>query len=41
MSAVYLDEGLDKGAVWHFGQVAGEGRALAKGQAWQIYLIEQ
>jgi folate-binding protein YgfZ len=34
MSAVYLDEGLDKGAVWHFGQVAGEGRALAKGQAW-------
>jgi folate-binding protein YgfZ len=34
MSAVFLDEGLDKGAVWHFGQVAGEGRALAKGQAW-------
>ncbi len=34
MSAVYLDEGLDKGAVWHFGQVAQEGRALAKGQAW-------
>jgi tRNA-modifying protein YgfZ len=34
MSAVFLDEGLDRGAVWHFGQVAGEGRALAKGQAW-------
>ena len=34
MSAVYLDEGLDKGAVWHFGEVAKEGRALAKGQAW-------
>jgi folate-binding protein YgfZ len=34
MSAVYLDEGLDKGAIWHFGQVAQEGRALAKGQAW-------
>jgi len=34
MSAVYLDEGLDKGAVWHFGQVAKEVRALAKGQAW-------
>jgi folate-binding protein YgfZ len=34
MSAVYLDEGLDKGAVWHFGQVAQEGRALTKGQAW-------
>jgi folate-binding protein YgfZ len=34
MSAVYLDEGLDKGAVWHFGQVAQEGRALGKGQAW-------
>lgn len=31
MSAVYLDEGLDKGAVWHFGQVAQEGRALTKG----------
>ena len=34
MSTVYLDEGLDKGAVWHFGQVAQEGRALAEGQAW-------
>ena len=34
MSAVYLDEGLDKGAIWHFGQVAQEGRALGKGQAW-------
>ena len=34
MSAVYLYEGLDKGAVWHFGQVAQEGRALTKGQAW-------
>ena len=34
MSAVYLDEGLDKGAVWHFGEVSKEGRALAKGQAW-------
>jgi len=34
MSAVYFDEGLDKGAIWHFCQVAQEGRALAKGQAW-------
>lgn len=34
MSAIYLDQGLDKGAIWHFGQVAQEGRALAKGEAW-------
>lgn len=34
MSAVYLEEGLDKGAIWHFGEVAKEQRALAEGKAW-------
>jgi len=34
MTAVYLEEGLDKGAIWHFGEVAKEQRALAEGKAW-------
>jgi folate-binding protein YgfZ len=34
MSAVYVEEGLDKGAIWHFGEVAKEQRALAEGRAW-------
>ena len=34
MTAVYVDEGLDKGAIWHFGEVAKEQRALAEGKAW-------
>ena len=34
MTAVYLEEGLDKGAIWHFGEVAKEQRALAQGKAW-------
>ena len=34
MTAVYVEEGLDKGAVWHFGEVAKEQRALAEGKAW-------
>ena len=29
-----LEEGLDKGAIWHFGEVAKEQRALAEGKAW-------
>jgi folate-binding protein YgfZ len=34
MTAVFVDEGLDKGAIWHFGEVAKEQRALAEGKAW-------
>lgn len=34
MTAVFVEEGLDKGAVWHFGEVAKEQRALAEGKAW-------
>ena len=34
MTAVYLEEGLDKGAIWHFGEVAKQQRALAEGKAW-------
>ena len=34
MSAVFVDSGLDKGAIWHFGEVAKEQRALAEGRAW-------
>lgn len=34
MTAVYVEEGLDKGAIWHFGEVAREQRALAEGKAW-------
>jgi len=34
MTAVFVEEGLDKGAIWHFGEVAKEQRALAEGKAW-------
>jgi folate-binding protein YgfZ len=34
MTAVYIEEGLDQGAIWHFGEVAKEQRALAEGKAW-------
>jgi hypothetical protein len=34
MTAVYVEDGLDKGAIWHFGEVAKEQRALAEGKAW-------
>ena len=34
MTAVFVDEGLDKGAIWHFGEVAKEQRALVEGKAW-------
>ena len=34
MSAVLVDNGIDKGAIWHFGEVAKEQRALADGKAW-------
>ena len=34
MTAVFVEEGLDKGAIWHFGEVAKEQRALTEGKAW-------
>ena len=34
MSAVLVEQGPDKGAIWHFGEVAREQRALAEGKAW-------
>lgn len=34
MTAVFVEEGLDKGAIWHFGEVAKEQRALSEGKAW-------
>ena len=34
MSAVIVEDGIDKGAVWHFGEPAKEQRALEAGTAW-------
>lgn len=34
MSAVVVEEGVDKGAIWHFGEPAKEARALEAGSAW-------
>lgn len=34
MTAVHVEDGPDKGAIWHFGQPAQEQRALAQGMAW-------
>jgi folate-binding protein YgfZ len=34
MTAVLVEEGPDKGAVWHFGEPTKEQRALEAGQAW-------
>ena len=34
MTAVYVEEGPDKGAVWHFGEPNKEQRALIEGRAW-------
>ena len=34
MTAVYVGEGPDKGAVWHFGEPNKEQRALLEGKAW-------
>jgi folate-binding protein YgfZ len=34
MTAVRVEEGPDKGAIWHFGQPAQEQRMLAEGKAW-------
>ena len=34
MSAVLVEDGPDKGAVWHFGEPVKEQRALEAGTAW-------
>jgi len=34
MTAVHVENGPDKGAVWHFGDVAREAKALDSGTAW-------
>jgi folate-binding protein YgfZ len=34
MTAVHVEEGPDKGAIWHFGETAREQRALEEGKAW-------
>lgn len=34
MSAVLVEDGVDKGAIWHFGEPAKEQRALQAGSAW-------
>ncbi len=34
MTEVLVEDGPDKGAVWHFGQPTQEQRALAEGEAW-------
>ncbi len=34
MTAVFVEDGPDKGAIWHFGEPAQEQRALASGKAW-------
>ncbi|CAN2172085.1 COG0354 Predicted aminomethyltransferase related to GcvT [Candidatus Nanopelagicaceae bacterium] len=34
MSAVLVEDGPDKGAIWHFGETAKEQRALEEGKAW-------
>jgi len=34
VTAVFVEEGPDKGAIWHFGEPAKEHRALQDGKAW-------
>jgi folate-binding protein YgfZ len=34
MSAVFVESGPDKGAIWHFGEPNNEQKALAKGDGW-------
>ena len=34
MTAVFVEEGPDKGAIWHFGEPNKEQRALVEGKAW-------
>lgn len=34
MTAIFVEQGPDQGAIWHFGEVAKEARALAAGRGW-------
>ncbi|MGA0865976.1 MAG: YgfZ/GcvT domain-containing protein [Candidatus Nanopelagicaceae bacterium] len=34
MTAVFVEHGPDQGAIWHFGEIAKEARALEQGSAW-------
>lgn len=34
MTAVFVEDGVDKGAIWHFGEPNKEQRALLEGKAW-------
>ncbi len=34
MTAVYVEEGPDQGAIWHFGEPNKEQKALEEGKAW-------
>ena len=34
MTAVFVEDGPDKGAIWHFGEPNKEQRALLEGTAW-------
>ena len=34
MTAVYVEEGPDQGAIWHFGEPNKEQKALEDGKAW-------
>jgi hypothetical protein len=34
MTAVFVEEGPDKGAIWHFGEPNKEQKALLEGKAW-------
>jgi folate-binding protein YgfZ len=34
MTAVFVEDGPDKGAIWHFGEPNKEQRAIAEGKAW-------
>ncbi len=34
MTAVFVEDGPDKGAIWHFGEPNKEQRALLEGAAW-------
>ena len=34
MTAVFVEDGVDKGAIWHFGEPNKEQKALVAGTAW-------
>ena len=34
MTAVFVEDGVDKGAIWHFGEPIKEQKAMLEGKAW-------